>query len=178
MAGDEIDAAAIERWALGYLARYASSVENLRHVLLRRARRRSPETAAAAAPLVAALVARYREAGLVDDAAYAMGRAASLNRRGEPQHRIRARLRAKGVAGEAADRALAALAAEAADPDLAAACAFARRRRLGPYRRRPAERARELGAFARAGFERRLAEAVLACADPEAVEALLRDATG
>ena len=66
----------------------------------------------------------------------------------------------------------------APDPDLAAACAFARRRRLGPYRRgpahqQPADRRRELAIFARAGFGRREAEAVLRCVDPEAVAALL-----
>jgi len=58
--------------------------------------------------------------------------------------------------------------------DVAAACAFARRRRLGPFRRAAADHARELGAFARAGFSRRVAEAVLACADISAVEALAR----
>jgi regulatory protein len=68
---------------------------------------------------------------------------------------------------------LQALRETAADPNLAAACAFARRRRLGPFRRGPADRARELAAFARAGFARREAEAVLGCADPEAVAALL-----
>src|SRR5262249_52314473 len=64
----------------------------------------------------------------------------------------------------------------AADPELAAACAFARRRRLGPYRRSPAaadarERGRELAAFARAGVARHAAEAVLDCADAAAVAA-------
>jgi regulatory protein len=67
------------------------------------------------------------------------------------------------------------LRADAPDPDLAAACAFARRRRLGPFRRAAADHARELGAFARAGFSRRVAEAVLACADLEAVEELARN---
>lgn len=43
---------------------------------------------------------------------------------------------------------------------------------LVPYRRAAAEHARELAAFARAGFSRRVAEAVLACGDVEAVEAL------
>ena len=72
--------------------------------------------------------------------------------------------------------ALNALREDGADPDLAAACAFARRRRLGPFRRDPAiplDRDRALAAFARAGFARREAEAVLACADPDAVAALL-----
>jgi len=37
------------------------------------------------------------------------------------------------------------------------------------------DRQRELAAFARAGFSRRIAGAVLACGDIEAVEALERD---
>jgi len=170
----EIEPELLERWALHYLGRYASSAENLRRVLKRRARRHSPEAAQAAATLVDELVTRYREAGLLDDAAYAAGRVQSLHRRGESLRAIRARLAAKGVAaGDIAD-ALADLRA-AVDPDLAAACAFARRRRLGPYRRSAADHTRELSAFARAGFSRRVAEAVLACADIEAAEALARD---
>ena len=60
---------------------------------------------------------------------------------------------------------------------LAAACAFARRRRLGPYRRDgrgDRDREKELGAFARAGFSRAIAQAVLACVDPGEAEALAR----
>ena len=165
----------LERWALSYLGRYASSAENLRRILTRRARRYSPEAARRAAGLIEAIVTRYRESGLLDDAAYAAARAASLQRRGDSLRAIRARLAAKGVAGEVAAEAIAGLHGRATDPDLAAACAFARRRRLGPFRRGAADRRRELAAFARAGFSRRIAEAVLACADSEAVEALTRD---
>jgi regulatory protein len=170
----------LERWALGYLERYASSAENLRRVLLRRARRHGAdaERLRAAAALIETLLARYGAAGLLDDAAYAAGRAESLSRRGHSRRAIGARLAQKGVAGEVAAAALAALAGSAADPDLAAACAFARRRRLGPYRRGPADPARERAAFARAGFDRRIAEAVLACADEAAVEALVRGDPG
>jgi regulatory protein len=150
----EIGPDLLERWALHYLGRYASSAENLRRMLTRRVRRRSPETVSAAEPLIDALVARYREAGLLDDAAYAAARVQSLHRRGEAMRAIRARLASKGVS-----------AADVAD---------ARRRRLGPFRRAAADHARELGAFARAGFSRRVAEAVLACADVAAVEALAR----
>ena len=82
---------------------------------------------------------------------------------------------AKGVGAEDRAAALQALRETTADPDLAAACAFARRRRLGPFRRGQADRARELAAFARAGFARREAEAVLACVNPEAVAALLSE---
>ena len=171
----EIGPELLEGWALGYLGRYASSAENLRRVLTRRARRYSPEAAQRAAGSIEAIVTRYRESGLLDDAAYAAARAASLQRRGGSLTAIRARLAAKGVAGEVAAEAIARLRDEDQDPDLAAACAFARRRRLGPFRRGAADRRRELAAFARAGFSRRTAEAVLACADDEAVEALARD---
>ena len=171
----EIGPELLDAWALGYLGRYASSAENLRRVLTRRARRYSPEAAQRAAGLIDAIVTRYRESGLLDDAAYAAARAASLQRRGDSLKAIRARLAAKGVTGEIAAEAIAGLHDRAADPDLAAACAFARRRRLGPFRRGAADRRRELAAFARAGFSRRTAEAVLACADDEAVEALARD---
>jgi regulatory protein len=176
--GREIGPDLLERWALGYLARYASSAENLRRVLMRRVRRRSPEAALQAKPLIEALLARYRAAGLLDDAAYAAGRIQSLHRRGASLNAIRARLATAGVAAAVVADAVGDLRAAAPDPDLAAACAFARRRRLGPFRHGAADRQRELGAFARAGFSRRVAEAVLGCADIDAVEALARDGLG
>ena len=164
----------LERWALHYLGRYASSAENLRRVLTRRVRRRAPEAVPAAGGLIDTLVARYRESGLLDDATYASARVQSLHRRGESMRAMRARLAAKGVAAADVADAVSALRAAAPDPDLAAACVFARRRRLGPFRRADADHARELGAFARAGFSRRVAEAVLACPDIAAVETLAR----
>ena len=175
MSDREIEPELLERWAISYLGRYASSAENLRQVLSRRVRRHSSEAAQRATATIELLVARYQEAGLLDDAAYAAGRVASLHRRGDSLRAIRARLAAKGLAPEVVADALSDLRAAAPDPDLAAACAFARRRRLGPYRRTAAEPARELGAFARAGFDRRVAEAVLGCADIEALEALMRE---
>lgn len=174
VSGREIGPELLERWALGYLGRYASSAENLRRVLFRRARRQSPEAAQQAAVLIEAILARYRGSGLIDDAAYAAGRVESLHRRGESAKAIRARLAAKGVPAAIVADAVSGLRDRAPDPDLAAACAFARRRRLGPFRRVAADRQRELAAFARAGFSRRVAEAVLACGDIEAVEALAR----
>jgi regulatory protein len=175
VSGHEIGAELLERWALGYLGRYASSAENLRRVLMRRVRRLSPEAVSPATPLIEALVIRYGESGLLDDAAYATGRTESLHRHGDSLRSIRARLMAKGVSAEVVASAFSGLRDTAPDPDLVAACAFARRRRLGPFRRAAADPARELGAFARAGFGRRVAQAVLACADEEAVAMLARD---
>src|SRR5689334_9121690 len=45
MAGDELGPGLLDRWALHYLGRYASSAENLRRVLMRRVRRRFPGAA-------------------------------------------------------------------------------------------------------------------------------------
>jgi regulatory protein len=174
-----IDRALLEKWALAHLERYASSAGNLRQVLLRRVRRRvggEDEAARAAGDLIDALIARYRATGLLDDAAYAARRARSGLARGRSLRRIAAGLAAKGVDREDAAAAVAGLRDGVTDPDLAAACAFARRRHLGPFRAvapGAADRKRELAAFARAGFERRAAEAVLACADEAAIAALL-----
>lgn len=175
MEHSEIGPELLERWALHYLGRYASSAENLRRVLTRRVRRRAPEAVPQAAGLIEALVLRYRESGLLDDAAYAAARVQSLHRRGYSMRAMRARLAAKGVPAADLSDAVSGLRAAASDPDLGAACAFARRRRLGPFRRTAADPARELGAFARAGFSRRVAEALLACTDVAALEALARE---
>ncbi len=176
-----IDSTQIEKWALFYLERYASSAENLRRVLRRRVRREAAadaEMVQAADPLIDALITRYRNVALLDDAAYAASRARRGVTRGHSMRRIAAGLAAKGVGAEEAAVALADLRKGEGDADLAAACAFARRRHLGPFRREPAgaeTRIRELGAFARAGFTRRTAEAVLACPDEAAVAEVLSE---
>ena len=173
---------ALERAALAYLARYAASAEHLRRLLMARVARSArvhgtdPEAGAAA---VEALVARLSRQGYLDDAAYAEALTHSLNRRGTSRYGIRARLRAKGVGAEEADAALAALARDAADPDLAAGLAFARRKRLGPYRpaaERAARRAKDLAAFSRAGFDLDLARRIVDARDLEAVTELEEEA--
>jgi regulatory protein len=177
-APSRVDAGLLEKWALAYLERYASSAENLRRVLRRRViKRLGPDADEQALPLIAALVERYRAGGLLDDAAYAAARAESQLARGRSLYRIAAGLAAKGVDREDANAALDSLREAAAEPDLVAAANFARRRRLGPYRTAaPADRReRELAAFARAGFSRRIAELILACADESELAALLTD---
>lgn len=187
-----IDAVLLEEWALSYLGRYASTAETLRQVLRRRVRRRfaaegsgDREGSAAVEKLIDTLVKRCRETGLVNDASYAAGRARRGVAQGRSLRRIAVGLAAKGVGSADAAAAIAALRDEAADPELAAAIAFARRRRLGPFRGEPHPRDRaanldrverhraELAAFARAGFGRRTADTVLGCPDETAVRALL-----
>lgn len=167
----------LERAALFYLERYASSSENLRRVLRRKVERSARAHGTdreAGFAAVDALVARFARSGLVDDRRYAEGKAASLHRRGGSARAIRAALAAKGVPAEEIDAAMAALRDTAADPELAAACAFARRRRLGPWRR-PEDRAemwsKDLAALGRGGFGYETARRVLQAETPEELEA-------
>ena len=142
--------------ALHYLGRYTTSSWNLRRVLMRKversARVHGTECAAAAA-VVDRLIARYQESGLLDDRAYAEAQAAALHRRGASVRAIRARLLGKGVDRDLIEAALAVRAPGPGEPELAAALAYARRRRLGPCRPPPARksmREKDLASLARA----------------------------
>lgn len=174
----------LENVALWYLQRFAASAESLRRVLLRRversARAHGTDPGEGAA-LVEDIVARFRASGLIDDRVYAEGRARSLHRRGVSTRGIAARLRAKGVNAADIDAALAALGDGALEPDLAAAIAYARRRRIGPYRPpadREAMRARDLAALARQGFGYEVARRVVEAGDVDELEAELAEADG
>jgi regulatory protein len=144
--------------ALAYLNRYASSSAHLRRLLLAkvtRSARAHGTDAQAGAAVVDELIAELLDAGALDDARYAEGRALGLFRRGASARAIRGALMAKGVAPESIARALERLGAEAAEPELAAALAYARRRRLGPFRSpaaRASHRERDLAALGRQGF--------------------------
>lgn len=164
------------RAALHYLERYASSAENLRRVLMRRVHRSAavhgtdPEEGRTA---VDEIISRYRDAGLLDDAAYADMRARTLHRRGASRRLIGARLAEKGVGRDDIGRALEALDADSPAAELEAACNYARRRRLGPWRRadRPTYRERDLAALGRQGFSMDIALRVVDAADAETLEA-------
>ncbi|HUB97583.1 MAG TPA: RecX family transcriptional regulator [Stellaceae bacterium] len=162
--------------ALDYLAHYASSGENLRRVLLRRAEKQGAAPAEAG-PVIATIIERCRSSGLVNDAAYASQQAESLARRGHSRHAIRFRLMQKGVDPAVTEEALARASGDGAG-ELAAACALVRRRRLGPLRPAPSRaelRDRDLGILARAGFGLDLAKRVLAAPDEAALEQLSRE---
>lgn len=156
-----VTAAYLERAALFYLERYASTAENLRRVLLRKARRRlGPDGEAdGLEATIAEVVARVVRSGLVDDRGFAEMKVAALMRRGTSTRAIESRLRGRGVPEEAAAAAL-----RAHEPDdLALARRHAERKRLGPYRTRPDPtlRERDLAALCRAGFSFSIAIRVL-----------------
>jgi regulatory protein len=171
-----VTAERLEASALFYLQRFASSADNLRRVLDRRversARLHGTDRAAGRAAVVA-LIQRLQAAGLLDDRVYAEAKAASLHRRGRSLNAIRRGLAAKGVGAEDAAAATTALAGTMAEPDLAAAIALARRRRLGPWRaaaHRAAWRMKDLAVLGRAGFDYQTARRVIDAPSPEALD--------
>lgn len=161
----------LEKVALFYLERYATSAENLRRVLMRRVDgsvRAHGTDRGEGGGYVDAIIQRFLRAGLLDDMAFATARAASLHRRGVSTRGIRMKLSQKGVREEDIENALAALNDELdlesrEDTDLQAAMNYAKRRRIGPFRRegRDENRDRDLAALGRQGFSYDTAKKVL-----------------
>lgn len=143
-----LDAAALERLAVHYVGRFATTRARLRDYLARKLREREWTDERPAD--IAALVEKLAGLGYVDDAAFAAARAAGLQRRGYGDRRIGQALRGAGI-GEAD----AGVAREGiADGGWDAAIAFARRKRIGPFASERGEReAREkaLATMIRAG---------------------------
>ena len=154
----------LENAALFYLQRYATPADNLRRVLLRKVKRSCTfhqVEAESFTPLVDDLVTRYMAVGLVDDTVFARARVTSLRRQGLSRQSIIARLQAKGLAKADIEAALLQVDAEQEDPELAAATAYARRKKLGPWRKKPQEMQKELAAMGRAGFSYAVARKAL-----------------
>lgn len=166
----KVDPAYLERAALHYLERFATSAANLRRVLMRKvdqSARAHGTDPAEGGRWVEALIERYLRSGLLNDAAYAEMKTSGLRRRGTSARAIRMKLAAKGLDADLIDGALAEAEAEAGpdgDAEAEAAWALARRRRLGPFRpaaQRAERRDRDLAALARAGFDLDTARAVV-----------------
>jgi regulatory protein len=172
------DEASLREAALNYVARYATTEAGLRLVLNRRIDRwareatdrdTAQELAAAAKAVVAGVVARMVELGLLNDAAFAESRARGLALSGRSQRAIAARLMAKGIDPARARAAL----PEGEETELVSALILARKRRIGPFRTAEPDRNRELGVLARAGFPRDVALRALEM-EPEAAEEAIR----
>jgi regulatory protein len=143
-----LDAGALERLALHYAGRYATTRAKLRSYLSRKVRERGWD--GEGAPPLDALIERFAELGYVDDQAFASSRAASLGRRGYGARRVEMALTAAGITEEDG----AAAREQAREQEWAAALRFAERRRIGPFAERlaePAAREKALAAMLRAG---------------------------
>lgn len=163
----------LERAAYAYLERYATSVENFRRVLMRRVHKSArlhgtdPEEGAVWAE---DLVKRFQSSGILDDSMYTSARAASLHRRGVSARGITMKMSAKGVPSDVIETALEDLAdIVSGDPDVQAAINYARRRRIGVFRRenRPEYRKRDLASLGRQGFSYEIAKRIIDAEDEE-----------
>ncbi len=157
----------LENAAEHYLNRFATTTAHFRKVMMRKvtlsARHHGTDPEEGAA-IVDELIARFQRVGVLDDAQYAELRTGSLHRRGGSKRMIGAKLKQKGLDDETIETAYKSLSEETDDPELDAAAAFAKRRRLGPYRTREGKEGqhqKDLAAMARAGFSYDLATRVL-----------------
>jgi regulatory protein len=175
-----ITAKYLQNAATYYLERYPSTAEGLRRVLNRRVRRAEMLEAPVMENVrqaIDAIVAKFVNAGVIDDKAFAQTKARSLHRRGTSSRLTRQKLKMAGVDSDTLDEAMEGLDVELdatpAQREQRAAAALARRRRLGPYR--PAEqrkdhRLRDLAAMARAGFAYDVAKKVIDAKAPDSLD--------
>jgi len=175
-----ITAKYLQNAATFYLERYPATAEGLRRVLNRRVRKAEM----AEAPVmdnvkqaIETIVAKFVDAGVINDKEFAQTKARSLHRRGSSNRLTRRKLQLAGVDGETLDRAMVALDEELhTDPaarEWQAAVALARRRRLGPFRAekdRKDKRLRDLAAMARSGFAFAVAKKVIDAASVDALD--------
>jgi regulatory protein len=167
----------LERVALFYLERYATSRENLRRYLMRKVQesaRAHGTDAEQGAQWVAALLDKLVRNNLLDDRRFAAARARTLQRQGRALGAVRMGLQLKGVTADEAERAVESLRDEIPNADLRAAVALARRRRFGPFgpAADPRERQRQTAAMARRGFSLEVIRRVLGAESADAAEAL------
>ncbi|WP_242096128.1 MULTISPECIES: RecX family transcriptional regulator [unclassified Sphingomonas] len=153
-----LDAAALERMALRYVERFATTRGKLADYLTRKIRERG-WSGDESDPV--ALAERMAELGYIDDRGFAEARAAAMARRGLGGRRVADALRAARV-GEPDRQSVVPQVAERAYD---AAIAFAKRRRIGPFGDGSGDRAvreKQVAAMLRAGHGFDLARRIVA----------------
>jgi regulatory protein len=159
-----LDSPALERLALRYVERFATTRGKLADYLVRKVRERGWTGDGDVRAIATTLADRMAELGYVDDRAYATAKAAALTRRGLGAGRVTMALRQARVGADDVAAVQPAVARDRVD----SALAFARRRRIGPFATMAADRPqreKHLGAMVRAGHSFALARAI-AFADP------------
>lgn len=161
-----LDQAALERLALSYAERYATTRARLAAYLRRKLRER--DWSGADPPALDSLVERFVALGYVDDQGFATARASALLRRGYGGRRIDQALRAAGISETDGEEAR----SQVQEGEFAAALRFARRKRLGPFAAGEgdhATRQKAFGAMVRAGHSIDTVRKVL-CMQPDEID--------
>ncbi|MBB4101274.1 regulatory protein RecX [Sphingomonas kyeonggiensis] len=163
-----LNSADLERFALRYVERYATTRAKLAAYLSRKLRERGWDGEKSPDP--EGLAERMAGLGYVNDRLYAESKAGAMARRGLGARRVREALRFAGIEEEDA----AALIPSIEEAEVSSAIAFAKRKRIGPFGREMAERPlqeKQMAAMIRAGHAPALARAIVRMApgdDPEA----------
>lgn len=170
MPGKAPDAASLFEAAMNHILRYAATEASLAGVLARRIDRwgqnqddsidpdATKHALRQAKAEIPGVLARLKELGVLNDEAFAASRAKRLTRSGKSRRATLAHLAAKGVKNP--------ILPDDHDQELAAACAYLRRRRAGPYGDAPLEKI--LAAMARGGFSQSIARQAMALTREEA----------
>jgi regulatory protein len=151
-----LDRPALERLALRYVERFATTRARLTDYLRRKIRERGWEDEPADP---AAIAERMAGLGYIDDRAYGEAKAGAMARRGLGARRVAGALHQAGVKGEDAEAIAPGIEERAVD----AAITFARRRRIGPFADAAADRPmreKQIGAMLRAGHAPALARRI------------------
>ncbi len=149
-AAPPLDQDSLQRMALRYVERYATSEMKLTRYLVRKVRERGWNGEKPAD--IEAIVTKFSALRYVDDASYAETQARSLTRRGYGARRVGQKLQAAGI--NEAMRVNITESVDARD----AAMIYARRRRFGPFSSQPMTRelrAKQFAAMMRAGHDAR-----------------------
>lgn len=152
-----LDREKLDRLALRYVERFATTRGRLADYLRRKIRERGWEGEPADPD---ALAERFAELGYVNDLVYAEAKAGAMTRRGLGARRVADALRHARVETEDME----AVAPEVAGRASHAALTYARRKRFGPYAAEPADRelmGKQLASMARAGHGYELSRRIL-----------------
>lgn len=167
---------------LYYLQRFAASKAQFRDVMLRKVRKscraHPDQDEPACVKMVSALVDKFTTSGLLNDESFTRGVVTSTRRLGKSRRAIAAKLKTRGITAPQIEAALAEYDERETpggiDAESRAAVQFARRKRLGPFKKdENTDVDKMLGAMARAGFSYDTSRRVLEM-DLEEAESLLR----
>jgi len=160
-----LDSAALDRLALRYVERFATTRARLVSYLVRKIRERGWEGDAADP---AALAEKLAGLGYIDDRAFGEARASAMARRGLGKRRVAAVFHQVGIGNDDAEALAPAIEARTLD----AALAFARKRGIGPFASVAADRPqreKHIAAMIRGGHDFTLSRRIASMAPGEDV---------
>jgi regulatory protein len=161
-----LDRDSLDRLALRYVERFATTRAKLAAYLDRKVRERGWDGPAADSNAIAE---RMVELGYIDDLAFAEAKARSMARRGLGARRVAQAFHAAGIAADDADAVAPGIAESAVD----AALALARRKRIGPFAATAPDRIlreKQLAQMVRGGHAFALARRIVDMAPGERLE--------